>query len=217
MQRCLRCWSKRTYQRPALAGLWHAGYLHVLRYGGGDLGERKLVGDYNMKAIAELVFIGEIVKQAKIAKRASERLEATSNRFDEIEVWSSIQSILVAAGNVSKILWPSRKSSLARGKTLRTLLNVNDRNLLSDRKFRNHFEHYDERIEDWFENNRSAVYADSTIDPFRSIWGGNIANSHRAYNPLTQTLTFRDESVDLAALLNALDEIRHNCSHLALS
>jgi len=77
-----------------------------------------------MKALAELVFIGEIVKQAKIAKRAAERLQATTDHFDELEVWCSIQSILVAAGNVSKILWPSRKTSAARGEMLRTLLNV---------------------------------------------------------------------------------------------
>ncbi len=175
-----------------------------------------MTDDSQMKALAELVFIGEIMKQAKIAQRAAERLQATTDHFDELEVWCSIQSILVAAGNISKILWPSRKASAARGERLRTLLNVDDRNLLSDRKFRNHFEHYDERIEDWFEENRSAVYMDSSIDPFESIWGSNPANLHRAYNPLTQTLAFRGESMDLAALLNVLDEIRHKCRYLAL-
>ena len=169
-----------------------------------------------MKALAELVFIAEIVMQTKIAKWAAGRLQATTDHFNEVEVLGAIQLILVAAGNVSKILWPSRKSSAARGEMLRKLLNVDNRNLLSDRKFRNHFEHYDERIEDWFEKNRSAVYMDSSIDPFKSIWGSNPANRHRVYNPLTQTLTFRGESVDLAALLNVLEEIRHKCRHFAL-
>jgi hypothetical protein len=175
-----------------------------------------MTSDSHMKALEELVFIGEIVKQTKIANRAAERLRATTDHYDELEVWCSIQSILVAAGNVSKILWPSRKSSAARGNMLRKLLNIDDSNLLSDRKFRNHFEHYDERIEDWFEKNGSAVYMDSSIDPFESIWRGNPANRHRAYNPLTQTLTFRGDSVDFAALLNVLEEIRHKCRHLAL-
>lgn len=163
--------------------------------------------------LAEMVLIAEIVMQAKIAKRAATRLQGTN---DQIEVWGSIQSILVAAGNVSKILWPSRKSSAARGKNLRALLNVDERNLLSDRKFRNHFEHYDDRIEDWFEKNGSAVYMDLSIDPFKSIWGSNPINRHRAYNPVKQTLTFRGESMDLAALLNVLEEIRYKCRHFAL-
>lgn len=174
-----------------------------------------MTGDSQMKPLAKQVFIGEIVKQAKIAKRAAERLPASTDNFDQIEVWCSIQSILVAAGNVSKLLWPSRTHA-ARGEMLRKLLNVDDRNLLSDRKFRNHFEHYDERIEDWFEKNSSGVYMDSRIDAFESIWGRSSTNFHRAYNPLTQTLAFRDESVDLAAVLNALEEIRHKCRPFAL-
>jgi hypothetical protein len=172
--------------------------------------------DSQLKELTELVFVSEIVKQTKIAQRAAERLQATTDLFDELEVWCSIQSILVAAGNVSKILWPSRKSSTARGDVLRVLLDVDDRNLLSDRKFRNHFEHYDERIEDWFKKNPSAVYMDSSIDPFKPTWGSNPINLHRSYNPLTQTVTFRGESVDLAALMNALEEIRHQCRHLSL-
>ena len=175
-----------------------------------------MTDDSQINGLAETVFIAEIVKQTKIAKRAAERLQATIDHFDELEVWCSIQSILVAAGNVSKILWPSRKSSKARGEKLRALLVVDMGNLLSDRKLRNHFEHYDERIEDWFEKNRSAVYMDSKIDPFESNWISNTTNIHRAYNPLTQTLTFRGESVDLGKLLNALEEIRHKCRHLAL-
>jgi len=98
---------------------------------------------------------------------------------------------------------------------LRELLDVDDRNPLSDRHFRNHFEHYDERIEDWFAESGSAVCIDSRIDPFDSPWGRNPANFHRGYNPLTKTLTFRGESTDLAAILSALQEIRHKCRYLA--
>jgi hypothetical protein len=171
-----------------------------------------------MKPLAEMVFVGEIVMQAKIAKRAAERLQAANepDHFDGLEIWVSIQSILGAAANVSKILWPSRESAKARGEKLRTLLGIDEHNLLSDRKFRNHFEHYDERIEDWFEKNGSAVYMDLSINPFGSIWGGNPPNLHRGYNPLTQTLSFRGESVDMAALLNALEEIRHKCRPFVL-
>lgn len=175
-----------------------------------------MAGNSQMKALTEMVFIAEIVMQAKIAKRAAERLQAATDHFDEIEVWGAIQLILIAAGNVSKILWPSRKSSAARGERLRTMLKIDNRNLISDRKFRNHFEHYDSRIEKWFEENRAAVYVDSGIDPLKSIWGNNPANRHRFYNPSTKILTFRGESVDLAALLHALEEIRHKCRLFAL-
>ena len=169
-----------------------------------------------MKALAETVFIGEIVLQSKIAELAAKRLSVIKDNFDQIGVWSSIQSILVAAGNVSKILWPSTEYT-ERGEKLRELLKVDDSNILSDRSLRNHFEHYDERIEDWFKKQSSAVYSDLAVDPFKSIWGNVPTNQHRAYDPLTQTLTFRGESFDLAAVLKELKEIRIKCSDFVLT
>ncbi len=107
------------------------------------------VDNRTQKALAEMVFIGEIVLQSKIAELAANRLSEIKDNFDQIEVWSSIQSILVAAGNVSKILWPSKEYAEC-GERLRELLKVDDNNILSDRSLRNHFEHYDDRIEKWF-------------------------------------------------------------------
>ena len=68
-----------------------------------------IMGNSQMKALAELVFISEIVLQSKIAERAAERLVTCEDHFDPIETWSAIQSILVAAANVSKILGPPAK------------------------------------------------------------------------------------------------------------
>ena len=127
-----------------------------------------------LKPLAEMALIGEIITQSKFAEMAAAQLTKTS---DSVEVWGSIQSILVAVANVSKILWPVKKY-MARGKQLRELLGIDDDNLLSDRTFRNHFEHYDERIEEWFDSNDSVVYMDSAIDPFEPTplnkWGQTL-------------------------------------------
>jgi hypothetical protein len=167
-----------------------------------------------MTALQEMVFIGEIVLQSKIAHRAADRLQTTHTNFDKIEVWCSIQSILVAAGNVSKILWPRQKYK-SRGERLRQILNVNEDNLLSDRKFRNHFEHYDERIEEWFNNQSSVVYADLAMNP--SLRRSMTTNDHRGYNSFNNTLIFRGESLDLSEVLNALEEILNNCRPYVLT
>ena len=168
------------------------------------------------KALSEMVFISEIVLHSKIAELAAKRLSEIKDNFDQIEVWSSIQSILVATGNVSKILWPQKKKYAIRGKRLRELFKVDDNNILSDRSFRNHFEHYDERIEDWFKKQSSAVYSDLAVDPFKSF-GNFPTNHHRAYDPLKQTVTFRGESFDLAGVLKELKEIRIKCCHFVLT
>lgn len=169
-----------------------------------------------MKTLTESVFIGEIAMQANIALRAAERLLPMIDGSDQVEAWCSIQSILIAAGNVSKILWPSRDSSKERGEILRHLLNADDFEMLSSRKFRNHFEHYDERIEDWFSKNNPSVYMDSRVDPFGSVWGDNFPECHRAYNPLKRLLFFRGESVNIEKLLEELEKVRDKCRDFVL-
>ena len=166
-----------------------------------------------IKPLAEMALVSEIVTQAKFAEKAADQLTNTS---DSVEVWGSIQSILVAAANVSKILWPVRKKNKARGKHLRDLLGVDTDNLLSDRTLRNHFEHYDERIEEWFENNNSVVYMDSKIDPFEPTPLSLQQFFHRNYNPTSKALSFRGESIDLAAVLSELANIREKCRFFAL-
>lgn len=169
--------------------------------------------------LAETIFISELAFQIKIAQCAAKRLPLTPANFDRYEVWCSIQSLLVAAANVSKILWPMEKHR-ARGEHLRNVLQIDEHNILSERKFRNHFEHYDDRIEAWFNKQSSAVYQDLVIDPFKSIWGDDprlTTNQNRGYNPLTKVLTFRGESIDLAAVLKALEEILSKCSYFVLT
>jgi hypothetical protein len=168
-----------------------------------------------LKPLAEMVFIGEIAHQAAIAKAAAKHTGKLSD-YDRYEVWGAIHVILASAGIVSKILWPIKKASSARGKVLRELLNVDELSPLSKRKFRDHFEHYDERVEEWFEGKASAGYTDYVIDPFPPTWGWDLDTRHRVYDPLNNVLRFRGESMDLGAILKALEEIRLKCGNFVL-
>jgi hypothetical protein len=168
-----------------------------------------------MNGIQDMTFLGEIVLQVKIARRSAERLEATKDNFDNIEVWCSIQSILVAAGNISKILWPPDTKYKKRGERLRKILEIDDDNVLSSRKFRNNFfEHYDARIEEWFSNHSSGVYIDLAMNP--SFPGRNL-NSHRGYNSFDNTIEFRGEKLNLNDILNAMENIFENCKPFTLT
>ena len=163
-----------------------------------------------MKPLQEMVLLSEIVLQAKIAKLAAQRL----NETDHVEVWCSIQSILVASGNVSKVLWPPKKESKRRGMELRKLLKIEDDNILSSRQFRNQFEHYDERIEEWFNKQSSAVYTDLAMNPSQNTFINQTVN--RGYNSIDNTLVFRGEILDLNEVLNSLEEILEKCKPYVL-
>lgn len=159
-----------------------------------------------MKEFPDMIFLSEVLLQSKIALRAFERLQDTHETFDSLEVWCSIQSILVSSANISKILWSSK--SKLRGERLRKLLNVEVDNILSTRKFRNNFEHYDEQIEKWFKNRPYGVYVDLAMNP--SLDGFN-GNEHRGYNSFDNSLIFRGERLDLNEVLTALTSIKKNC------
>lgn len=118
------------------------------------------------------------------------------------------------AGNVSKILWPNKKYEI-RGDRLRQLLKVEKANLLSNREFRNHFEHYDERIKDWFNYHPSVVYSDLAMNP--SLRGTMANKNHRGYNIFTNTLIFRCKSLNLNEVLKVLEEIYDNCKPYVLT
>jgi hypothetical protein len=162
---------------------------------------------HHMNEFQDMIFISEILLQSKIAQRAFERLQATHENFDRLEVWCSIQSILVSAANISKILWPNKNR--LRGKRLREMLKVEADNILSNRKFRNHFEHYDERIEEWFDNRPNGVYIDLAMNP--SLRGGFGGNDHRGYNSFDNSLMFRGERLDLNKILTTLVQVHNNC------
>lgn len=166
-----------------------------------------------MNPLQDMVLIGEIVLQSKIAQRAAERLETPPGDVDKhVDIWSSIQSILVATANVSKILWPKTKYK-TRGERLRQMLKVENGNILSSRKFRNYFEHYDEQVDDWFENQSSGVYIDLAMNP--SLQGRSLSGAHRGYNSFNNTLIFRGESLDLGEVLMALEDLLNNCKPYA--
>lgn len=167
-----------------------------------------------MTGLQDIIFIGEIVLQSKIAQRAAERLKATHNNFDNVEVWCSIQSILVSTANVSKILWPHKQYN-ARGERLRQMLKIEQDNPLASRKFRNYFEHYDERIEERFEKYSGGVYVDLAMNT--SFSGRGLTNDHRGYNSLDNTLMFRGELLDLTRILKALEQIFENCKPYTLT
>lgn len=64
------------------------------------------------------VFLWEIDRQARYALLAAGELGEHLRSRSVDGVFRAIQSILIAAGNVSKLLWPERNPE--RGKRLRT-------------------------------------------------------------------------------------------------
>jgi hypothetical protein len=128
--------------------------------------------------------------------------------------------MLSHAGNVSKLLWPSRpfrrdyptemeykqreKDQKKRGQQLRAALGVPDHAPLKSRIVRDHLEHYDERLEAYLRRPRR----NGLIDMAFVMWKQPGVDYHRLFNPAGMVFTFEDASVGLIVLANLLREVR---------
>lgn len=166
-----------------------------------------------LKPMVETALISEIALQAKLAQMAWESL---SSAVSSVEYWAAIQGILSASANISKILWPVSKKRKARGIRLRELLCIDKNHFLADRSIRNSFEHYDERIEDWFEKNDTATYCDLALEAKAPGLLMPPTFSHRYYDQYTHELKFRDQKINLRELLSELALLKEKCRYFVL-
>lgn len=122
-----------------------------------------------------------------------------------------------------KILWPSRPSKCnkcnfqpelcpeasTRRQDLRTILDVDNSSPLALRKFRNYFEHYDSKIEEWAKKPNKQVIFDSNIGVIESIISNpsNSISIRRNFDSSNMILYFGDESYNVSQVIRAVQDL----------
>ncbi len=149
----------------------------------------------------------EVNSQCKFALTALEDMDL-GNEEDSSRFWYSMQAFLSAVANISKLLWGSTEEIGRRRLVLRRTLEVSDHSPLRSRVFRNHFDHFDERLETWFQDwTRRGLRggSDTYVGDIDDLEIGELAL--RNFDTKTKTLTFRGEKLPLAPLIEAVLEL----------
>lgn len=155
----------------------------------------------------ERVFVHEVERQAKFALIAAQDFQTALNAHEPDRVWYSAQGFLIAAGNLSKLFWPSGKSATERGQTLRSMFAIPDDSPLAPRTFRNHFEHFDERLEEWAGASRRKNFVDSCIGPPGMIVGIEEEDYLRNLDTQSLSLTFRGDKYAIRPVVAAIERL----------
>jgi hypothetical protein len=140
-----------------------------------------------------------------------EKALADPENVEADRAWKSIQDILLGAANLSKLLWGSFSSGQKRKRAaeraeIRTKLDVDDSSPLYDMTMRNHFEHFDERLEDEMPVNKFRIrYVGSPEDAKRDGY-----RVFQQFDPATGIVRFWDHSVELEPLLIEIARIKEN-------
>jgi hypothetical protein len=133
-----------------------------------------------------------------------------SENTDVDAVWFALQGMLISAANASKLLWGSKSSEdlLAR-KELRESVEVDEQSAFYSRKLRNDFEHFDERLEVWFEANAHHMYLGRNIGRLATLIApapkpGDIFGH---FDPEAATVSFWERSTELIPLASEAERI----------
>ncbi len=159
-----------------------------------------------------LIFQREIERQCRFALIAFADLGEALNVANTDRAWYSIQALLIAAGNVSKLLWPPGSTFAGRGNELRLSLAVPDPSPLEPRTFRNHFEHFDERLEAWASSSQRHNFVDSNIGPAGSISGPDLADFLRNFDTTKYAVTYRGDTFELRPIIAALEALHRGAT-----
>ncbi len=118
-------------------------------------------------------FEWEVEFQCRCIVRAYDHLQAASNKEaprDVVEIWYALQNLLVAAANVQKLAWGEAGKRAAQRTDLRTSLGIADNSALHNPDLRNDFEHFGERLDEWYATAPEKQYSTrgvfSAFNPF---------------------------------------------------
>jgi len=124
-------------------------------------------------------------------------------------IWYSIHAFLTSTGNLSKLFWPSKNDGKWRGQKLRELFSVEDNSPLNSRTLRNHFEHFDERLDKWV-SSRGNIFADSNIGQIENMIGNLKPEDYlRHYDPTTKTVYFKGDRFSILPIIKEISKLQN--------
>lgn len=153
------------------------------------------------------IFQREVERQCAFALIAARDLNQALQAGDMDRIWYSVQALLVAAGHVSMLLWPVSPLLPERGAQVRESLSVGDDSPLQPRTFRNHFEHFDERLEQWATSSERRNFADQNVGPPGMISGLDPGDYLRNLDTTNMAVTFRGDAYPLQTIVAAIREL----------
>jgi hypothetical protein len=134
---------------------------------------------------------------------ASDGLLSPSDR-----VWLALQQLLVAGGNISRLMWGAGGERGNQRAALRASVGVGGGSSFFDPKVRGYFEHADEKIEAWLSKNPTSTYVGRTIGADTvQVVGETPGQRMHQYDPATGIVSFLGVSASVPDLMREAGEI----------
>jgi hypothetical protein len=156
------------------------------------------------------VFQRQVVDQCRLVLGSVPAINQGAATGDHDALWMACQMFVVGAGNLSKAFWGEgrgRQHIAPRRQSLRDSLAVEDSSPLYSVGIRNHFEHYDERIDRWWAESSTHNHADRMIGSPDQLGGLTDIEMFRIYDPGTVSIVFWGQQYELQPIASEVDRI----------
>jgi hypothetical protein len=136
------------------------------------------------------------------------RLQTDMSAMDE--VWFSVQNLLTAAANVSKACWGQshkQKALAQQRKPLRESIGIKSTSPIRRTAMRNNFDHYDERLDEWWATSKQHNHVDNIVGPGTVVSGANPRDMFRVLDTATMEVVFWGQRFALRAIITEAERL----------
>jgi len=159
------------------------------------------------------MFERQVLLQCEFVLLAAENIDKGLKKRDVAaftvvaDVFYGIQNLLNASANISKTLWGQGGRFGAVRKPLRDTIGVGENSPLKSVGMRNNFEHFDERLDDWWSDSKEHRFRDTNIGRHSDIHGFDEIDRFRDYDPKTGELSFWGQEFKLHEIVSEVKRI----------
>jgi hypothetical protein len=155
------------------------------------------------------IFIHEIRNQCLYTEAAFSVFNQSLEQRAANGVFLAAHSVLMNAGQIAAILWPTRARSKKRGEALREVLQLPEKHPLNDRRISEIWEHGDEKLDAWVGATKGHHIIFDHIGPLEEFVEFPVAegNIFRMYDTKTLIFYYRGDGFKLKAIAEANGDI----------
>lgn len=118
-----------------------------------------------------------------------------------------MQNCLTAVANISRACWGEEGKYRKERKPLRQSLGIKKDSPLKPMSMRNNFEHFDERIDEWFATSTNRIHVDRIIGPANMVGGVAPIDMFGVFDPTTAEVVFWGDRYPLKTIMDEVTRL----------
>jgi hypothetical protein len=163
-------------------------------------------------------FLGQIQFQSNVVVTSANSAAVGVAERQSGVVFVALQGLLNGAAGISKICWGLGGKRAESRRPVREAIGIRDDSPLRDVDARNHFEHFDQRIEDvWWPNSQSHSMAELSVGPIGVIAAIAPVDRIRFFDPHTGEVYLFGENFNVDVIVQEVKRLQPSIDEANMS